>query len=217
MASPVKSSAPSPAAMATSALASKGRLVWLPVEDEDAWVIAAVERIDGSGELRATRLHAPAGISKTSTLSEEELSAMLPVSGNMDEPVPDLTLLESISTGAVLHTLRQRHATQQIYTSIGQIILALNPFQQTKESTPARLKELADEEDPDKLPPHAFNVARSAYTVMAHTGRPRAILVSGESGAGKTGDSKDMHGLPCAALRIARAFNNARSRVWAAP
>ena len=115
---------------------------------------------------------------------------MLPVSGNMDEPVPDLTLLESISTGAVLHTLRQRHATQQIYTSIGQIILAINPFQQTKESTPARLKELADEEDPDKLPPHAFNVARSAYTVMAHTGGPQAILVSGESGAGKTETAK---------------------------
>ena len=112
------------------------------------------------------------------------------MSGELDEPVDDLTRLESISTGAVLHTLRQRHTREQVYTAIGPICLALNPFRPTTDCTPARLAELALVADPDSLPPHAFNVARSAYTVMAHTGGAQAILVSGESGAGKTETAK---------------------------
>lgn len=60
-------------------LAGKGRLVWLPVDDVDAWVIAAIERIDGAATYRATRLHAPDGVSLVQTLTEVEVGAMLPV------------------------------------------------------------------------------------------------------------------------------------------
>ena len=138
----------------------------------------------------ATRLHAPDGVPLELTLDDEEARALLPAGGDVDEPVGDLTQLESISTGAVLHTLRRRHAAREIYTAIGGIVLALNPFGPTDACAPETLRWLAAQPDPDVLPPHVFNVARSAYTVMAHTGGPQAILVSGESGAGKTETAK---------------------------
>ena len=190
--SPAAASSSSPAAASSSsgvAAVPNGRLVWLPVEDEDAWVAASVEKL-GKGQVRATRLRAPPGVSLTLMLSEEELVQLLPVSGSLEEPVADLTQLESISTAAVLHTLRQRHASQHVYTAVGPIILALNPFAATAECSPERLAQLALVDDPDSLPPHVFNTARSAYSVMQRTGGPQAILISGESGAGKTETAK---------------------------
>ena len=209
-----------PALEATSGFGQGKRVVWLQVDDEDAWVAASVERKAGSGDLIATRLHAPSGTPLTQSITEAQLSELLPgarlsscqlsnaypnltitltchphlpvftVSGSLDADVPDLTQLESISTGAVLHILRQRHAQKAIYTAVGPIILALNPFAPSKECTPERLAELSALDDPDALPPHAFNTARSAYTVMARTNGPQSILISGESGAGKTETAK---------------------------
>ena len=58
----------------------------------------------------------PGGVPLTAIISEEQLGESCPASGDLDDPVDDLTKLESISTGAVLHTLRQRHAVQQVCT-----------------------------------------------------------------------------------------------------
>ena len=197
---PPTASAPPPAAAEHAALTpeqialrgpflKRGRPVWLPVDDEDAWVIAAVER-SADGSLLATRQHAPRGVPLTTTLTDEVFATLAPATGVAAEPVDDLTQLETISTGAVLHTLRQRYAGQRIYTSVGPIVLAVNPFAPNADCTAEKLTALALEEDPDALPPHVFNVARSAYTVMLATGGPQAILVSGESGAGKTETAK---------------------------
>ncbi len=122
-------------------------------------------------------------------LSEEEASSLLPLTSGAFEPPADLTELEGISTGSVLHTLRLRHKADKIYTSVGPVIIAVNPFKPTPESTIERIDSLI-QHDPDTLPPHVFNVARSAYSVMISTGRAQSILISGESGAGKTGERR---------------------------
>ena len=91
---------------------------------------------------------------------------------------------------AVLHTLRQRYERGRIYTAVGPIILAVNPFCATAECAPERLACFTLDADPAGLPPHVFHVARSAYTVMAATGGAQSVLISGESGAGKTETAK---------------------------
>jgi hypothetical protein len=98
--------APTAAATPPTGASGDERLVWLPVKDEDAWVVASIERVEGTSRIVATRKRCPRGIPNTVELSEEELEQLLPAYGALDEPVEDLTLLETISTASVLHTLR---------------------------------------------------------------------------------------------------------------
>ena len=164
------------------------RLVWLRVEDEDAWAIASVVARDGA--LYACRERVPEGVPCECKITEDELAKKsLPVGGCEFMPPADLVALPSISTAAVLHTLRLRHEKDQIYTSVGPVIIVVNPFRPTAEGSPQRLDELL-RSDKDELPPHVFNVSRSAYTVMNATGCAQSILISGESGAGKTETAK---------------------------
>ena len=160
---------------------------WLPVEDEDAWALVTVTRGDG-GKISAVRSRAPEGMLLEMSISEDELKPLRPMREGFEAP-SDLVALPSISTASVLHTLRTRYDLDQIYTSVGPVIIAVNPFRPTKEGSEDRIDALA-RMAPDDLPPHVFNVARSAYTVMVATGGAQSILISGESGAGKTESAK---------------------------
>jgi myosin-7 len=160
---------------------------WLAVPDEDAWALAGVKHKNGA--LVATRSRAPDGVPLEFNVTEDTLAASARADGLTFSPPADLIDLPAISTATVLHTLRLRHASDDIYTAVGPVIIAVNPFKPTKESSNEKIEALL-REDPDKLPPHVFNVARSAYSVMVATGGPQSILISGESGAGKTESAK---------------------------
>ena len=102
---------------------------WVPVEDEDAWVLATVEQRFG-GSVHMKRLHAPEGIPLELALSEEEFEKLTPVTGDPAVPVPDLVSLMDVNTGAVLHNLRLRYQNDDIFTAIGPIIVSVNPYKQ---------------------------------------------------------------------------------------
>ncbi|XP_028966557.1 myosin-IIIb [Galendromus occidentalis] len=99
--------------------------------------------------------------------------------------VDDLALMEVLSEDTILEQLSRRYKQGQIYTYIGDILLALNPFQHLSiysadVSARYRNKSRADN------PPHIFAVGDSAFHAMLHQRRNQVIVVSGESGAGKT-------------------------------
>jgi myosin-5 len=116
--------------------------------------------------------------------------------------VDDLIRLTHLHEPAILHTLSSRFHKNIIYTSTGPILIAINPFQRLPLYTAevlARYEQHGISKShgisPPPLPPHAFVTADTAYRQMMDppsdsVPRDQSILVSGESGAGKTVTAK---------------------------
>jgi myosin-5 len=111
--------------------------------------------------------------------------------------IEDLTKLVHLHEPAILQVLRRRFFHGLIYTSTGSILVAMNPFRRLalySEDIKARYyTEGGDKEAAEKLPPHVYSVADKAFRTMLSPGREKndqTILVSGESGAGKTETTK---------------------------
>ena len=171
-------------------MASEQERVWASVDDEDCVVLATVEERFG-GSVHLSRLHAPPGVEKTLVIPEEEFGSYLAATGDLDTPVDDLVKLNDVNQGALLHTLRQRYARDDVYTAIGPILMAVNPFKKLDICSSTTIARMAAEARPtDELPPHIFKTVKAAYSGMVGDGKPQSILISGESGAGKTETAK---------------------------
>ncbi|RUS88469.1 hypothetical protein EGW08_003727, partial [Elysia chlorotica] len=97
----------------------------------------------------------------------------------------NLALLEVLDEESIVEQLSLRYAQDEIYTYIGDILLAVNPFI----SLPIYSDELAGRYMHSRKSdnsPHIFAVADHAYQMMMHNRRNQCIVISGESGAGKT-------------------------------
>eukprot|EP01012_Entosiphon_sulcatum_P063096 TRINITY_DN9005_c0_g1_i1.p1 TRINITY_DN9005_c0_g1~~TRINITY_DN9005_c0_g1_i1.p1 ORF type:complete len:959 (+),score=117.77 TRINITY_DN9005_c0_g1_i1:1344-4220(+) len=107
-------------------------------------------------------------------------------------PVEDLLKLPYLHDSALLYHIRQRYFQDTIYTAIGPIIVALNPFCWTiphyQESMMGKyIAEGANAlRGGSKQPSHSWSAAHQAYWLLRTTNTNQSILVSGESGAGKT-------------------------------
>ena len=166
-----------------------GAKIWLEVDDEDAWTLATVESASGA-EVQLRRARAPENQPLNFTLPLSEYNKATPATGGT-AAVADLTDLADVNVGAILHSLRLRYEKDRIYTAIGPIVIAVNPYKSLDVCSAEAIAGMNDgEESPDELPPHVFNVARSAYAGLCSTGVAQSILISGESGAGKTEAAK---------------------------
>uniref|UniRef100_A0A8D3AKF4 Myosin VA n=1 Tax=Scophthalmus maximus TaxID=52904 RepID=A0A8D3AKF4_SCOMX len=102
----------------------------------------------------------------------------------------DLTTLSYLHEPAVLHNLKVRFIDSKlIYTYCGIVLVAINPY----ESLPIYEADIINAysgQNMGDMDPHIFAVAEEAYKQMASDGRSQSIIVSGESGAGKTVSAK---------------------------
>ncbi|KFQ38664.1 Unconventional myosin-Ih, partial [Mesitornis unicolor] len=104
--------------------------------------------------------------------------------------VQDFVLLDShTSENAFLNNLRKRYQENLIYTYIGTLLVSVNPYKELDIYTVTQMQ-LYRGINFFELPPHLYAIADNAYRVMCSEYNNHFILISGESGAGKTEASK---------------------------
>ncbi|XP_050922888.1 myosin-IIIa isoform X1 [Lates calcarifer] len=103
---------------------------------------------------------------------------------DVDE-VDDLATLEYLDENTVTEQLQSRYGRDQIYTYVGDILIAVNPFHKMEIYTPEYTKMYIGAKRTAN-PPHIFAVADIAYQSMVSYNADQCIVISGESGAGKT-------------------------------
>ncbi|XP_013169826.1 PREDICTED: unconventional myosin-IXa-like isoform X2 [Papilio xuthus] len=103
-----------------------------------------------------------------------------------DREYPDLCQLPELNEQTLLDNLRARFAAGYIYTYVGSILIAVNPFKLYPIYNPKYVKLYQNKRIGSSLPPHIFAVADAAYHTMLRERTNQCIVISGESGSGKT-------------------------------
>ncbi|XP_036003944.1 unconventional myosin-XV-like [Fundulus heteroclitus] len=106
-----------------------------------------------------------------------------------EDGVEDLTQLQEMHEGDVLLNLRRRFERQLIYTYIGSILVSVNPYKMYNiYGTDVVL--MYKGHALGEHPPHLFAIANAAYSKMMDAKQNQVIIISGESGSGKTEATK---------------------------
>ncbi|XP_043081650.1 myosin-IIIa isoform X2 [Puntigrus tetrazona] len=101
------------------------------------------------------------------------------------DDLDDLATLEVLDENTITEQLQRRYSKEQIYTYVGDILIAVNPFHKTELYTPEHTKVYVGAKRTSN-PPHIYAVADIAYQSMVSYNADQCIVISGESGAGKT-------------------------------
>ncbi|XP_022715197.1 myosin-17-like isoform X3 [Durio zibethinus] len=158
-----------------------GSHVW--VEDPGlAWIDGEVIRINGN-EVHVKTSNGKTVVTNISKAFPKDTEA--PPGG-----VDDMTKLSYLHEPGVLQNLATRYELNEIYTYTGNILIAVNPFQRLPHLYDTHMMEQYKGATFGELSPHVFAVGEAAFRAMINEGKSNSILVSGESGAGKTETTK---------------------------
>uniref|UniRef100_A0A0K8WES0 Myosin heavy chain, non-muscle n=1 Tax=Bactrocera latifrons TaxID=174628 RepID=A0A0K8WES0_BACLA len=165
---------------ATQAEWTQKRLVWVPHENQ-GFVAASIKREHGDEvevELAET--------GKRIMVLRDDIQKMNPPKFDKVEDMAELTCLNEAS---VLHNIKDRYYSGLIYTYSGLFCVVVNPYKKLPiytEKIMERYKGIKRHE----VPPHVFAITDTAYRSMLQDREDQSILCTGESGAGKTENTK---------------------------
>ncbi|XP_045563665.1 unconventional myosin-Ib isoform X3 [Salmo salar] len=103
--------------------------------------------------------------------------------------VGDMVLLEPLNEDSFIENLRNRFDHNEIYTYIGSVVISMNPYRSLPIYTPQKVEEYRNRNFYE-LSPHIYALADEAYRSLRDQDKDQCILITGESGAGKTEASK---------------------------
>ncbi|XP_029113799.1 unconventional myosin-Ib isoform X5 [Scleropages formosus] len=103
--------------------------------------------------------------------------------------VGDMVLLEPLTEESFINNLKNRFDHSEIYTYIGSVVISLNPYRPLPIYTADKVEEYRNRNFYE-LSPHIYALADEAYRSLRDQDKDQCILITGESGAGKTEASK---------------------------
>ncbi|XP_034466181.1 myosin-10 isoform X5 [Hippoglossus hippoglossus] len=156
------------------------RLVWVPSEKHGFESASIREERGDEVEVELTDSQ------RKLTLSREEVQRMNPPRFSKVEDMADLTCLNEAS---VLHNIRDRYYSGLIYTYSGLFCVVVNPYKNLPVYTEA-IVEMYRGKKRHEMPPHIYAISEAAYRSMLQDREDQSILCTGESGAGKTENTK---------------------------
>ncbi|KYO22511.1 myosin-15 isoform X2 [Alligator mississippiensis] len=152
---------------------------WIP-DDKKAYVEAEIKECSG-GKATVETMDG-----NTLTLKEDDVQAMNPPKFDMIE---DMAMLTHLNEASVLYNLKRRYSNWMIYTYSGLFCVTINPYKWL----PVYKAEVVGAykgKRRSEAPPHIFSIADNAYNDMLRNRENQSMLITGESGAGKTVNTK---------------------------
>jgi len=162
---------------------SKGDWYWIPHETEcfiPARVLSHTARTVTAKDMHGVEHTVKAKFAQLEPLKRSSLQRI----------VSDLVLLDVMSAPLILHNLKQRFFKNEIYTNVGTILIAINPYKVLPLYTEEVVRSYARRKLGQEMPPHSFNIAHDAFVGLRDFEQNQSIIISGESGAGKTETTK---------------------------
>eukprot|EP00462_Mataza_sp_D1_P023215 CAMPEP_0175129960 /NCGR_PEP_ID=MMETSP0087-20121206/5753_1 /TAXON_ID=136419 /ORGANISM="Unknown Unknown, Strain D1" /LENGTH=1504 /DNA_ID=CAMNT_0016412149 /DNA_START=25 /DNA_END=4539 /DNA_ORIENTATION=- len=104
--------------------------------------------------------------------------------------VADLVLLDDMNPPLILHNLKKRFEQEKIYTNVGTILISVNPYRMLPLYDKATTRTYINRKTGQEMPPHVFNIAHDSFWGLKEFHQNQSIIISGESGAGKTEATK---------------------------
>ncbi|KAG0062091.1 hypothetical protein BGZ90_003259, partial [Linnemannia elongata] len=154
---------------------------WVWVEDkEEGYIAAWISQEQGD----QVQVHLNNGLVKTVNINQT--GKMNPPKFDKVEDMADLTYLNEAS---VIHNLRLRYHSNLIYTYSGLFLVAVNPYRKLGIYTDEVVLSYKHKKR-HEMAPHIFAVSDAAYHDMLQDRDNQSILITGESGAGKTENTK---------------------------
>ena len=122
-------------------------------------------------------------------------------------------LLDSISTDSIVATISKRFLAQEIYTYIGPVLISVNPFEQINGLYSSSVIKKYQGKNEHQNQPHVYAIAERAYRRMVQDLSHECVIISGESGSGKTEASKKVMEYIAAASRHSADVNRVKEQL----
>lgn len=164
--------------------------VFIP-HDQLIWVTGEIitEHTDNIIEVKYDDIELSSQNKTTTKISLDKYNLTALPLQNQDSPiggVDDMTSLSYLHEPSILDNLRRRFFTESPYTYTGEICIAVNPYKWLDNYSPKLRASYSKDYRKDELPPHVYAATANAYRGLTARNLNQCILVSGESGAGKT-------------------------------
>ncbi|KAI7807751.1 unconventional myosin-X [Triplophysa rosa] len=163
---------------------AEGARVWVNHKDQ---LLPSTVNSCGDGTLVLTTDYGEVLYLQQTEINRDKVSSMHQSS---IDGVEDMSTLAELHEAAIMHNLHQRYQKDHIYTNIGSILAAVNPYKPITGLYEISAVELYSQHHLGELPPHIFAVANECYRCLWKRHDSQCVLISGESGAGKTESTK---------------------------